>query len=488
MAGDDNKYLLNELVTFIQHHLPGLDAGAYQLSVAQTVFDSTTNKQVDDDTLQNTYTFAVQGARFALSNPGQTVAGFFPADGGIGEYSTVLPHVLFYKKTLPWIRYPTLKPPFTPPPPGQDTEADVPTWLAVLLLDEDDVAQFPGLQLKPQNVTIGDLFPPAAYAASTLGTNLSYFQGTTDTSDLDYGEQPTDAIQAIDLPLQLFWQIAPTLADLNFLAHARQVSLINKPSNPKAAPEGEPTGDFSIVFGNRLPQTQKKAYAYLVSLEAMQNYLPTDDGTAPSGMQPTDTRTIRLAVLQNWTFFSTGENAAFTDQVLALNGGSTGTNANLRLVPVTGSGTVVTNALNMGYVPLNHQLRTGGQTVSWYRGPLVPYQIPAARVTLPIASPDAATVFDPTTGMFDTSYAAAWTIGRMLALQDSAFSTALYNWKKTVQAATVTAVENALIAEKFEDILQIEPSTAKAQETEMSPAKALQIKLLQTMLQTKVNQ
>ena len=139
----------------------------------------------------------------------------------------------------------------------------------------------------------------------------------------------------------------------------------------------------------------------------------------------------------------------------------------------------------MGYVPLNHQLRTGGQTVSWYRGPLVPYQIPSQRVTLPIASPDAATVFDPTTGMFDVSYAAAWTVGRMLSLQDAAFSTALYNWKKTAQAATVSAVENELIAEQFGSILQTDFAGPEAEETEMPPAKALQIKLLHTLLQTK---
>src|SRR6516162_2712437 len=119
-----DDYLLNEAVTFIQHHLPGLDPGAYDMTVAQTVFDGT-SKQVDDNSLKNTYRFAVKGDRFALSNPAQTLAAVFPAEGQAGEFSTVLPHALFYKKTLPWIRFPNLNPPFSSLQPGKDVDGKV---------------------------------------------------------------------------------------------------------------------------------------------------------------------------------------------------------------------------------------------------------------------------------------------------------------------------------------------------------------------------
>jgi len=477
-----DDYLLNEAVTFIQHHLPGLDASAYDMTVAQTVFDGT-GKQVGDNSLKNTYRFAVKGDRFALSNPGQTLAAVFPDEGQAGEFSAVLPHVLFYKKTLPWIRFPNLESPVPSLQPGKDVDGDVPTWLAVLLFDEDDAVEFPALGLQPQNRFIGDLFPPAAHPGSTLGSNLSYFQGATDTSRLEYGEETGDAIQTIDLPLQLFWRVAPTLDDLFFLAHARQVSLINKPTDPNAALPGESTGDFSVVFGNRLPQTQKKANAFLVSLERMENYLPTEEGQAPAGMQQNDPRSIRLAVLTHWSFFSTGENAAFVQRVLALNGGANEP-LNIRLLPGAGSGTVVQNALNMGYAPLNHRLRTGGQTVSWYRGPLAPYPISESRVNLPISTADAVTVFDPTTGMFDVSYAAAWTLGRMLALQDKAFSTALYNWKKTVQAAATAAVEKQLIEERLAPLLALAARGPEMVEAKLPNADTLRYKLVQLLLQS----
>jgi hypothetical protein len=327
-------------------------------------------------------------------------------------------------------------------------------------------------------MTVGDLFPPAANPSTSLGGNVSYFDGDTTTNGLDYGEGLSDRIQVIDLPLQLFWQIAPSLTDLNFMAHARTVSLINKPTNPNVDPPGEPTGNFSLVFGSRFPQSGKKAYAYLISLENLGSFLPIDDGSPPTGKSNADTRLIRLAVLQSWRFFSTSDTAGFTDQAMALNGGLSGTNFNLRIEPSAGSGTVVQNALNKGFVPLNHQLRSGGQTVSWYRGPLAPYKLSGTPLSLPIDSADACSIFDPTTGMFDQSYASAWTIGRMLSLQDKAFSTALYNWKKTAAIALIKQVENEMIAEQFAD-----PGNGDADNNMERPkAKNLQRKILSQLV------
>jgi hypothetical protein len=206
-------------------------------------------------------------------------------------------------------------------------------------------------------------------------------------------------------------------------------------------------GTFSIVFSNRLPQDSKKSYAFLVSLEELEDYLPDDNGAPPKGYTAADTRSIRLAVLQSWSFFSNGQPAKFDNTALALNqSGAAGTDL---CIPYNGSNTLVTNALKMGYAPLNQVLRTGEQTVSWYRGPLVPYLVANERVEVPVSGPDKATIFDPTTGMMDTSYAAAWTLGRLIALQDAGFSTALYNWKQGLTQSVVLAIEKALLQEKF---------------------------------------
>ncbi|HBF34205.1 TPA: hypothetical protein DDW35_06540 [Candidatus Sumerlaeota bacterium] len=490
MTDNTNNPLLTELVTFIQHQIPGLEDGEYQLTVSQNVNDSS-GAPISDDSLTNTYTFAVLGDRFSFSNPQSTLYSIFPANNASGEFNTVLPHVVLQKATYPWSRYPTSQEPFSPPAPGSDTDADVPTWLAILSFDDDDVTSYPGLTLEPAAATVGDLFPLAANPNSSLGSNYSYFQGATNTKGLEPGSALTDSINVIDVPLELFWQVAPTIDDLKFSAHVRQVSLKDKATMPGVSDVGEPLGTFSIIVGNRLPQQDKKTYAYLVSLEELQPFLPTNEqGGAPNSNTLNSSKCIRLAVLTSWTFYSIGSPAAFVDQLLALNGrdpnGSTDAlNTNLRL-NYTGSNNQVINALSMGYVPLNHQLRTAGKTVSWYRGPLVNYSITQPGISFPISSPDQATQFDPTTGMLDVSYATAWALGRQLSLQDSSFSTALYNWKCGLSQAAVDAVENELLQEQFSSVLNAPqaPALEKMTSTQTaSPARTLLHQTIQALMQ-----
>lgn len=481
MASNDNP-LLNDLVTFIQHDLPGLPDGEFELTLSQRV-NSSEGNPINDDDISATFKFAVLGDRFRLQNP-DVVYTVFPEDNSSGEYTTVLPHVVFTKSTFPWTRYPTTTEPESPPPPGTSTDANVPTWLAVFLFDIDDAAAFPSLSPGPQAATIGDLFPTSIYSASTLGDNYSYFYNATDTSGLGIKDQLTDPIQIIDIPLQLFWQIAPTIDDLKLLAHVRKVSLENKPTIPGVSDVGEAIGSFSIVFGNRLPQTKKKTLACLVSLEQLQPFLPTEeDGGPPPNNQSDASRFLRLAVLKSWTFFSTDESATFVDQLLRLNGrppGSTtdAVNTNLRLL-YGGNNQIVGNALSMGYVPLNNVLRSAGRTVTWYRGPLVPYLVSKPGVSIPVASPDQAMAFDPTTGMLDDSYAAAWTIGRMIALQDKAFSTALYNWKRGIAQQVVNSIEEEIMTEQFAVVMKTdEQSAALMDQQQSSRSKTLLHKIM----------
>jgi hypothetical protein len=442
---------LNQVVTFIEFHTPGLTAGSYTLSLKQTVTDDQ-GEQLNDEPIESVSRLAVEGDRFSLSKPAETVFAKFPQDNGSGQYSNVLPHVVFNNQTFPWSREAqandTIK-------PGRAT------WLTVLLLDEGD---FPsGTIVAPVTGTVGDLFPKSVHGKSNLPDDtLSYFRNAKDISVLNLGESVDDAMQFLDLDLNLFWDLAPTLEDLHYMAHARRVDLKPKATIPLVSDIGEPLGDFSIVFGNRLPERQKKSFAFLVSLEEMGDLLPTDSGHPT----PPNATKIRLAVLTNWSFFTMGSSADFDKRVLALNDRTTGknppdaANTNLRL-EYTGNNDVVRHALAMGYVPLNQTMRTGEKNVSWYRGPLVSCNISGGRVKVPIPSPDEATVFDPTTGLLDESYAAAWLLGRLLALQDKGFSTGLYAWKKGLNAKVIQAIEDELLAERFASLIAALPNARK---------------------------
>lgn len=447
----------SEFVTFIQHQLPGLEDGSYQLTISQHVDDCGGNP-ISGQALSRSYTFAVSGDRFRLSNPSATVASTFPASNATGEYSTALAHVVFTAPSFPWTRSPEGSPRQLPAT-GQDTKDDVPTWLAVLVLDDDDAAAHPGLILDPVTGVLGDLFPKTVYPDTTLAdtTTYTYFTGATDDKGLEAGESLTDPVQTIDIPLRLFADIAPTLADLNLSAHVRQVSVENKPMALGDTPPDDPIGTFAIVIGNRLPQQNKQSHAYLVSLEALAGYLPAaGDGGTTADSTLEMSRSLRLAVLQHWTFNTKGDTAAFVEQLELLNGrtadGQDAVNTNLRLT-VNGANPPVSTALDGGYVPLNHGLRTGETTVSWYRGPLSPVDRARAGPALPVSSPDQALIFDPATGMFDASLAAAWTIGRLVALQDQSYATALYAWKKGQAQAVVDAVERQIIDDAFAGLI-----------------------------------
>jgi hypothetical protein len=88
--------------------------------------------------------------------------------------------------------------------------------------------------------------------------------------------------------------------------------------------------------------------------------------------------------------------------------------------------------LKMGCVPLPHSMRQGNRSVSWYHGPLTPGRNTAEdHIVLPIRTADELVRYNKTYGMFDVSYAAAWELGRLLALQSKSFSVALYRWKRT---------------------------------------------------------
>ena len=79
---------------------------------------------------------------------------------------------------------------------------------------------------------------------------------------------------------------------------------------------------------------------------------------------------------------------------------------------------------------MRHSLRQGETTVSWFHGPLAPAKNPEAATPMTVRVADEMLRYSPATGMFDVSYAAAWEIGRLVALQNKKFSVELQHWKQ----------------------------------------------------------
>ncbi len=442
---DDQNLDIYKKVNFIQHHLPDIIAGQFTLDLETSIKEvKPDNSGVflgTDEQQTSNYKFVVKGDRYRITDLEATVFSEFPFGGSLGNYSNVLPHVLFKegKKTLPWIRLVAEDMPL--PTVGQ--EEDVPTWLALFLLDEEEMTSN-GISL--QNGIINDLLSDPSQRRISYSTALN----------LEPGEYASDEIQYIDLPRDLFKKIAPTLEDLKLLAHSREVYLDQRMTVEGISDTGTNTGTFSLVMGNRLPKKsdseELESTVFMVCLENMANYLPGPDGE----LRIDDYDYIRLAVLKSWSFSSTIDTGtSFVDKVEGINKNLTLSETSMRMPDnaYQGDNPDILNALQRGYTPMNHHLRTGEQTVSWYRGPLAPYLIPPNEIDpleLPIPSADSVNIFDPTTGMLNVSYGMAWTLGRMLALQQKSFSTGLYQWKKQLKTTTINSVEEDLIRDKFQ--------------------------------------
>jgi hypothetical protein len=433
-----------QTVTFIQYDEPPLKAGEYTISVGQKVNQSNNNE------FSTSVRFAVAGQRFLL-NPADIVS-VFPPDLANGEYTGALPQVVFSRRTLPWER------------PAISSDKTAP-WLAVLTFDTSNVPS-------PSKVMAKDLVPAGqtitdpnskAIGTGTLPANYFSYPGL---AQFDYGESADDVCTVIDVPVALFNQIAPSAADLPFLADVRETDTSNAEDNEAAVLQ------YAIVLGNRVGQAGDSAWPFLVSLENLGPYLPNADGL-PSGKIPAGVEFIRLLTYRYWRYFSTTSDETLKSLLENLNKNAQGQQGLSTLqVPFSGAapdaaqvqqaladqaaGTLtsndatvlVVNALGMGFVPMDHALREAGQTVSWYRSPLAPLAVKTT-LSIPQTCPDALNRYNPQTGMFDVSYGAAWQIGQLLALQNNAFAVTLYEWKKTLGKGQAAAEEQVLIEQKL---------------------------------------
>lgn len=435
----------SEVITFIDQRVPGLRSGTYTVTVDTQV--QVPNADPEDYTV--TRRFQVAGTRFNVA--AGDIHAVFPPPKASGPYAGCLPHVVFNRAMLPWLR--SL---------GESASSAAP-WLAVLLFGASQAPALQTLKIRDLVASGVDITEQNADGDNDGGTGslpsgyLSYpFDPPWDQAKcrLEYGETADDGILAIDIPSDLFTTIAPSASDMDWLAHVREVD-VKADRAASTSKGGAPsddsldTGQFATVMGNRMAQPGA-AIAMLVSLEGMADRLPGGSNSDLAGISH-----VRLAVLHTWNFDTQDVNdsvllyalehlcdaphgaglisdlripaplPAGVDVAQALTAQQTGT------LSAAQASVLVRHALAMGYIPLAHQMRTGGQDISWYRGPLTPVAV-TAPITVPLDSMDAALAYNPETGLFDVSYAAAWQLGQLLALSNRQFSSALYAWQRRV--------------------------------------------------------
>lgn len=361
----------DDVVCFLDAHRPALPADDYTLAVSHDLAADSHARS-----FAATLRFSVAGERLGLGD--DLVFAVYPPNGADGKFAGQLPHVVLARSTLPWERSAAA-------PAGPVTAP----WLAILLLRVTEAPE------------------PRTCPLRAVRERLHLH--------LEAAQHDDDPVRVLELPRAQLQRLLPRQTELGLLAHVR-----------KTTRRGEADAKFSeqaTVIGNRVIAADTDYVAHLVSLE----------GRYPELLAPADEPTVALVSLYSWRFHSSDAVGDLAGVLTALDtaGGSAAAH-----LPVTADLPPAARPLVLqGYTPLPHALRTGDRTLSWYRGPLLPRAPRAAAAPVPARSADALLRLDAATGCLDASFAAAWQLGRLLALADPHYAVELVHWKQATRLA-----------------------------------------------------
>lgn len=153
--------------------------------------------------------------------------------------------------------------------------------------------------------------------------------------------------------------------------------------------------------------------------------------------------TLRFPVLLTWSFTSIGD-VTFEKLMKSVDSGLLGTRGTTPVDPVGRNPLEVTET---GHVGLDQRTRRGDLVRAWYRGPLLPHPADLTAPRLPLAhTGDQLRAVIPD-GREDLSLAAAFEIGRLLALGQPSLVAALMQWRQTgYQAARGHVIWDVVLA------------------------------------------
>lgn len=427
-------------IIFVQNYAPRLTVGDYEINAQVNISSQNPGIPINSDNqFKEQKKFFVSGERFNINI--SEIDSVCPPENSEGNFEDTLPHLVFSNLNLPWLRHVEGKEKYQHQ--INLSNNDKIPWIALLLFSEDDPAPSPKtIKLKELSKTQDKKiwFPP----------NFA----------LEFGEKPEDECQIIDVPINLFKKIAPSLSDLRWLAHGRIVNVDNKIQNKGATHSGK----YSVIIGNRLPSNSPEksieSKVHVVLLEGYAEILANH--AALDGFH-----SVRLVSIKNWRFScKPAQDYSFSSLIDNLDKGKD-QNAIFRYHAPRDSSEKETEKwrqlFDLGYVPMQFKMRQGYDGISFYRSPLVSSEIPLylksnmlnkditaqEYVKNSISNQDELYRFDPVLKIYDLSYASAWQIGQLLALQNKTFSKSLYNLKRQLSQKEIKLAEGKVLKSVF---------------------------------------
>ena len=337
------------------------------------------------------------------------IAGVYPAEGSTDSPDEFLPHIALTRRTLPWERV----------GPGGSG------WLALLLLKQSEMAGPAG----GAGASIG----PAAIASIAARDGVAYGRLRTQSKLADDA-----SVEIAYIPHSLLQTILPSKQEVALLSHLKQVERGTPPANTSV--------DTAVVVCNRLPtagdgtQPPQLHTALLVSLEHRDDLF---DGSrfSPQNLNAS----AALLVLHHWRFTpSTGGDFEQVMQSIAIrpNGGVLRF-GNVPRVPATGTPPPLSGPFDAlldsdGYVrdPLPH-MQPGNPE---YRGPLRPFAPPPRSRGIAVRATPEEFANAPVGSGLDYSHAAAFELGRLLALGNMELVEDLHEVRRTYPEIKIVEV------------------------------------------------
>jgi len=429
------------LVNFYDNYIPALKDGQFTLTLSQTlsVAGSNPGNIPAQPQAPVSQSFIVRGPRFQL--PPAYVNQVFPPDNATGDYHLFLPQLVLNHQSLPWERDLDLSNPTAIP------------WVALLVFTEDELPS-------PQTLPQGSQQNRDRSSAVTLDKVINPPTGTLGPSLILEADEVATQINCnvIDIPVACFNRLIPSIDDLSYLAHTRQVSLQNK----ALSAENLTDGWFSTVIANRFgvpPASTSTSIGNIVHLVSLEGFETAMSQTGQATVDSAKYSAVRMISLYSWAYTSSLDSmASFSALMTNLVSPSSQAGTDLLLClplpsapsPAAPQVQMVQKRLQDGFVPLSYAMLSGDQTFAWYRGPLSP--VPVTRFlkstgpgqvvnpAVPYSSGDAK-IFETDTGLFDLSYATAFQTGRSLALASKAFTQSLLAWRANANSVVDLILE-----------------------------------------------
>ena len=401
-------------ISFYDSYTPAVKAGLYEIESTLSF------KHLEKDS-KRIQKFEVRSPQFSI--PLGEVHGAFPPNSSVAEYTEVLPSIVLNTKALPWERQAKDKLP----------------WLFLLALREDEI-QMDGDEQKLSKTKVERFFDKSSSLKPAIEASIL-------SSDIKESTCISFSIGVSKLRSLL----PKNIEDYKYLNHVRQVDISNQ-----ADMSYEEPGWFSVVVGNRLLSSDENYTRYYIHLISLEGVLEQID-------EKNDDKTIEVISLYRYSCTSQKrEGKSFEELIkdVVYKGDKNSSNFLLRKDTDYKNSNIdpkVLDKLKAGYTALNFNLQTGENSFSWYRGPFIPTKLERINKQKNFyTSSNAALIFDEQNGIFDNSYASAWTLGKLLALSNGSFSQKLFDTKKKIHLSMGKLVdiikENPQYLENLDDL------------------------------------